>query len=208
MPHLIEVAFKGNRKDFFLWEQDSPPPLKAAVIVDADRGEDLGFVYSFGELAEKRNSGTAHGYGAAGSALPAGASPVGGGGLLMGLSEHLLHQPAPMRLVGCEPYNYPTYAPFSHERSRTIADGLVLEEPHAKVRERIRQLGIGIELVQESAMRTAMRDLYEQQGLVVEPSSAITVAAARARLAHLEEPICLILTGANISCHDFYQLIG
>jgi threonine dehydratase len=134
--------------------------------------------------------------------------PVGGGGLLMGLSEHLLHQPAPMRLVGCEPYNYPTYAPFSHERSRTIADGLVLEEPHAKVRERIRQLGIGIELVQESAMRTAMRDLYEQQGLVVEPSSAITVAAARARLAHLEEPICLILTGANISCHDFYQLIG
>ena len=41
MPLLIEVAFKGNRKDFFLWEQDSPPPLKAAVIVDADRGEDL-----------------------------------------------------------------------------------------------------------------------------------------------------------------------
>jgi cell fate regulator YaaT (PSP1 superfamily) len=71
MPHLIEVAFKGNRKDFFLWEQDDAPPLKAAVIVDADRGEDLGYVYASGELAEKRNTGTPHGYGAAGTSKKA-----------------------------------------------------------------------------------------------------------------------------------------
>src|SRR5262245_25860683 len=65
---LIEVAFKGNRKDFFLWEQDEAPPIKAAVIVDADRGEDLGYVHSSGELAEKRNAGTPHGYGDVGTA--------------------------------------------------------------------------------------------------------------------------------------------
>ena len=59
MPHLIEVAFKGNRKEFFLWEADEPPPLKAAVIVDADRGEDLGLVHALGELAAKRNAGHA-----------------------------------------------------------------------------------------------------------------------------------------------------
>ncbi len=63
MVHLIEVAFKGNRKDFFLWEQDEPPAMKSAVIVDADRGEDLGYVHALGELAEKRNAGTPHGYG-------------------------------------------------------------------------------------------------------------------------------------------------
>jgi cell fate regulator YaaT (PSP1 superfamily) len=67
MPLLIEVAFKGNRKDFFLWEHDEAPPLKAAVIVDADRGEDLGVVHSIGEAAEIRNKGTPHGYGAAGT---------------------------------------------------------------------------------------------------------------------------------------------
>jgi cell fate regulator YaaT (PSP1 superfamily) len=67
MPQLIEVAFKGNRKDFFLWEGDELPPLKAAVIVDADRGEDLGTVYAVGELAAKRNAGTPHGYGEAGT---------------------------------------------------------------------------------------------------------------------------------------------
>lgn len=67
MPHLIEVAFKGNRKDFFLWEGDEVPPLNAGIIVDADRGEDLGYVHASGELAEKRNAGTPHGYGAAGT---------------------------------------------------------------------------------------------------------------------------------------------
>jgi cell fate regulator YaaT (PSP1 superfamily) len=67
MSHLIEVAFKGNRKDFFLWDQDDAPPLKAAVIVDADRGEDLGVVHSLGDAAELRNKGTPHGYGAAGT---------------------------------------------------------------------------------------------------------------------------------------------
>jgi cell fate regulator YaaT (PSP1 superfamily) len=71
LPHLIEVAFKGNRKDFFLWDQDEPPAVKAAVIVDADRGEDLGIVYAIGENAEKRNSGTPHGYGVAGTAKKA-----------------------------------------------------------------------------------------------------------------------------------------
>jgi len=65
MAHLVEVAFKGNRKEFFLWDYPDPPPLKAAVIVDADRGEDLGYVHALGELAQKRSGGCAHGCGAA-----------------------------------------------------------------------------------------------------------------------------------------------
>jgi cell fate regulator YaaT (PSP1 superfamily) len=54
---LVEVAFKGNRKEFFNWSQDEAPPVKAAVIVEADRGEDLGYVHAVGELAEKRLRG-------------------------------------------------------------------------------------------------------------------------------------------------------
>ena len=63
LPHLIEVAFRGNRNEFFLWESDPPPPLRAAVIVDADRGEDLGHVHAVGELAAKRSAGAPHGLG-------------------------------------------------------------------------------------------------------------------------------------------------
>ena len=61
VPQLIEVAFKGNRKEFFLWEADEAPPLRAPVIVDADRGEDLGLVHSVGELAEQRSARVPHG---------------------------------------------------------------------------------------------------------------------------------------------------
>src|SRR5215212_8612750 len=61
MLHLIEVAFKGNRKEFFHWEGEAPPPVKSPVIVDADRGEDLGRVHAVGDLAAKRLAGCSHG---------------------------------------------------------------------------------------------------------------------------------------------------
>jgi cell fate regulator YaaT (PSP1 superfamily) len=61
VPHLVEVAFKGNRREFFLWEADDAPPQAAAVIVDADRGEDLGLVHSVGASAEQRSAKVPHG---------------------------------------------------------------------------------------------------------------------------------------------------
>jgi cell fate regulator YaaT (PSP1 superfamily) len=63
VAHLIEVAFRGNRKEFFTWAGETAPPLKAGVIVEADRGEDFGRVHSTGELAEVRCNGCAHGCG-------------------------------------------------------------------------------------------------------------------------------------------------
>ena len=63
MTHLIEVAFGGNRKAFYLWDGEAPPPLQAPVIVEADRGEDLGRVHAVGELAERRCAGCSHGCG-------------------------------------------------------------------------------------------------------------------------------------------------
>lgn len=61
MEHLVEVEFKGNRRAFYKWSGETPPPLKAAVIVQVERGEDLGRVHSTGELADRRKEGTPHG---------------------------------------------------------------------------------------------------------------------------------------------------
>lgn len=61
MDALVEVAFKGNRKEFFRWDGDEPLAVKAAVIVEADRGEDLGVVHSIGDQAALRNERLAHG---------------------------------------------------------------------------------------------------------------------------------------------------
>ena len=60
---LIEVCFKGNRKEFFLWEGEAPPALKSHVIVEADRGEDLGHVHAVGDVAQARAKGCSHGPG-------------------------------------------------------------------------------------------------------------------------------------------------
>jgi cell fate regulator YaaT (PSP1 superfamily) len=65
LPEIIEVAFKGNRREFFLWDQGEPPPFGAPVIVDADRGEDLGRVHSTGTAARGRCERCAHGLGTA-----------------------------------------------------------------------------------------------------------------------------------------------
>ncbi len=134
--------------------------------------------------------------------------PLGGGGLLMGLSEYLQRRPEKLKLYGCEPFNYPKYAEFTHERTKTIADGLLLEHPHPKVQDRIRTHGVTVSMVEDSEIRTAMTDLFTKQALVVEPSSAITMAFVKSHMDEMEEPTCVILTGANIARDDFERIVG
>ena len=64
-PHLVEVAFKGKRKEFFLWDGEDPPRVESPVIVEVDRGEDFGRVHAIGERATTRCGGCAHGCGTA-----------------------------------------------------------------------------------------------------------------------------------------------
>jgi threonine dehydratase len=134
--------------------------------------------------------------------------PVGGGGLLMGLTQFLLHRPASIRLIGCEAYNFPTYARYSHARTSTIADGLILDDPHLKVQERIEAMNLSIETVKDADIRATLGQLFNRQGLLVEPSSAVPVAWVQAHEQELEEPSVAILTGENIAREDFHRLIA
>ncbi len=131
--------------------------------------------------------------------------PLGGGGLLMGLSAQLRKAAAPARLFGCEPYNYPKYARFDHARASTIADGLILEMPHAQVQARIAEERIAVPLVHEHELRAALREMFDAQALIVEPSSAICTAFVKSQTT-LEEPICVILTGENVSREEHARL--
>jgi len=124
------------------------------------------------------------------------------------LTEYLGQHSASIQLVGCEAFNFPTYAPFTHQRSRTIAEGLVLDDPHPAVQQRIAERGIAFHLVKEGDIAGAMRLLYDQQGLIVEPSSAVPVAVVKEHEKELEEPVCIILTGENITREDFFRLIA
>jgi cell fate regulator YaaT (PSP1 superfamily) len=55
MSQTLEVRFKGTRKGYFIWDADTHPiKVKEAVIVEVERGRDLGRVTAVGDLAEKK----------------------------------------------------------------------------------------------------------------------------------------------------------
>ena len=56
MTHLLEVRFKGNRREYFTWPSPESPSLRVddAVIVEVERGQDFGIVSALGDLAEKK----------------------------------------------------------------------------------------------------------------------------------------------------------
>jgi cell fate regulator YaaT (PSP1 superfamily) len=53
----VEVRFKGTRKAYFLWTGAEQLRVGEAVIVEAERGRDIGHVTAVGELAEKKCGG-------------------------------------------------------------------------------------------------------------------------------------------------------
>ena len=56
MTSVIEVRFKGNRREYFTWPSEDSAPLRldAPVIVEVERGQDFGVVSALGVVAEKK----------------------------------------------------------------------------------------------------------------------------------------------------------
>ena len=70
MTDVIEVRFKGNRKEYFSWPSAEPLALHDAVIVEVDRGQDLGRVSAVGPIAAKKCAGGCSGCSLAEAAAP------------------------------------------------------------------------------------------------------------------------------------------
>jgi len=56
LTSVLEVRFKGNRREYFTWpsEDSSPLRLDVPVIVEVDRGQDFGVISALGEIAAKK----------------------------------------------------------------------------------------------------------------------------------------------------------
>ena len=56
MTPVIEVRFKGNRREYFTWPSEDSAPLRLdiPVIVEVERGQDFGVVSALGNVAEKK----------------------------------------------------------------------------------------------------------------------------------------------------------
>jgi cell fate regulator YaaT (PSP1 superfamily) len=58
MEQTVEVRFKGTRKGYFVWQDEADPlRVKDAVVVEVERGRDLGRVTAVGETATKKCGG-------------------------------------------------------------------------------------------------------------------------------------------------------
>jgi threonine dehydratase len=151
------------------------------------------------------------------SGLDAVIVPIGGGGLCAGVSAAVKQARPECRVFGVEPVGADTMyrsfqagSPQSLDKVRTIADSL--GAPHAAPYSfaLCRRFVDEVVLVDDDALRTAMRLLLVSAKLAVEPAGAAATAALcgplRERLAG--ERVGLIVCGANIDAQTFARHVA
>jgi threonine dehydratase len=132
-------------------------------------------------------------------------APVGGGGLLSGTSIAVTELSPGIRVIGTEPEGaddaFRSLAAgkiLPSVNPQTIADGLrtsLGDLTFPIIRERVEQ----IVTVSEAAITTAMRFTWERAKIIIEPSSAVPVAALWERKIDLTGlRIGVILSGGNV----------
>ncbi len=132
-------------------------------------------------------------------------APVSGGGLLSGTAIAAQSLQPGIRVVGCEPARaddaFRSIESGHLEKNATadtIADGLrasLSERTFAILRERLDR----IILVEESEIVEAMRLVWERMKIIIEPSSAVPVAAAISGKLDLSgRRVGIVLSGGNV----------
>lgn len=132
-------------------------------------------------------------------------APVGGGGLLAGVSTVFKALSATTCVIGCEPEMADdAYQSFHAGRivpqrnPRTIADGLRTSLGDLTFPLITRNVD-DIVTVSEEAIVSAMRLVWETLKLVIEPSSAVPVAAVLEKKVPLAgKSVAIILSGGNV----------
>jgi threonine dehydratase len=140
--------------------------------------------------------------------------PVGGGGLIAGIAAAVTALKPSVRVVGVEPVGAPKLAraleagrPMKLDHTESLADGLLpLSIGHLPfavlsgvVREAVQ--------VSEEEIVAAVRFLYGEGGLSVEPSGAVTTAALLSGRLRLRGPVVAVLSGGNVDPDLLQRLV-
>ncbi|HJT45033.1 MAG TPA: pyridoxal-phosphate dependent enzyme [Chthoniobacterales bacterium] len=131
--------------------------------------------------------------------------PVGGGGLLSGVSVASKSMRPKIKVIAAEPANADDTAQSFHAKKRmvtqkkfTIADGLRTNvgEKTFPIVERYLD---DVVTVSEEAIVAAMRTIWETMKIIIEPSAAVPYAAiADGRIDAAGKRVGIILTGGNV----------
>lgn len=131
--------------------------------------------------------------------------PLGGGGLASGVATALkLSRPA-TAVIGVEPAGAPKMTvslaaghPVTLSRTDSIADGLLSLRPGEITFAHLQRYLDAVVQVDESAIAAAVRWLFSEARIVAEPSGAVSVAAALARMGADAAPHVAIVSGGNV----------
>lgn len=133
--------------------------------------------------------------------------PIGGGGLISGISTAIKSLKPGVKIIGVEPEKASSmYQSIKNGKitrlsdTTSIADGLAAREPSLLTFEIVRRNVDDIILVSEEGIEKAVFTVMRECHLVVEPSAAAAVAGLleRAQL-KLGEKVVVVVSGGNVS---------
>jgi threonine dehydratase len=137
--------------------------------------------------------------------------PVGGGGLLAGVSAAIRQSNPDVTIVGVEPEgaakmsrSLTAGAPVTLEKTSSIADGLMPVRPGDITFEHVQRFVDRVVTVSDADIARAALWLFHEAKQVVEPSGAATVAAvlwpsADSPLADRSRQVVAVLSGGNVA---------
>lgn len=142
--------------------------------------------------------------------------PVSGGGLLAGCGTVVRDRCPDARIVGVEPAamddtrrSFESGERVSLPVSPTIADGLTVTTPGRVTWPINRTLLSDVATVTDDQLVDAMRFLFDEAHLVVEPSGAAGVAALLADAIEVGgQRVGVIVSGGNVGSQRFIELVG
>ena len=131
--------------------------------------------------------------------------PLGNGALVNGVGTWLKHHTPTKVIAVCASgapsmaLSWQSHRPISAP-SDTIADGIAVRVPIPEAVGIMEKTVDEVMLVSDDEMRTAMRSLFYEAGLLVEPAGAAGLAAiARRRAEFSDGRVATILTGGNVT---------
>lgn len=141
--------------------------------------------------------------------------PVGGGGLIAGVSIALKALRPEMTVVGVEAANAPTMSrslregrPVRLDKVTTMADGIAMREVSQLTLDIVRQKVDRMVVVTEEEMSHAILVLLERAKAVVEPGGAASLAAVMAGEISGKGSVCAVLSGGNVDPVLLMRLIN
>jgi threonine dehydratase len=140
--------------------------------------------------------------------------PVGGGGLIAGISVAVRSLSPSTQVVGVEPAGAAKLGaalgagePTALEKTGSIADGLLPRSVGRLTFSLLRTVVRRAIQVSDDEIRSAVRFLHQEAGLSVEPSGAVGVAAMLAARVSAAGPLVIVLTGGNVDPGLFADLV-